>query len=168
MPRSPGKVTFKQRNEFKAIIHQLDKTSAPTKVVKIIEQAHRWLTDHDVAWDAVSLFVPVDYQYLSDRKKKHTPTLSPKAAVQAAGALTNGSSMGYDGRALLKRAISNHADWPAVRETLGINIAMASTVDLIAVGQLLNLKEEFLKLFINVPSPTQQELPLNGSGHTDE
>jgi hypothetical protein len=153
-------VTPSQRNSFKRIISQLDKAKTDAKVLKVVTQVNNFMREHDIGWDAVTLLIPGNYIYVSDRKRAKVD----KTAIERASSAANGHAgpLGRDARALLKTAVSKHPDWSTVRETLDIDLAHVTVAELVAVAQLLNINEQFIKLFLEnqepVTAPAQPQL----------
>jgi len=149
-----------QRQEFKRIMARLDKIKAPNKILKVIEQATEFLHENDIAWDAVSIRCPEGYVQLSQRHPYRTRK-DLSTAAKAAASMNGTVRLGRDGRALLKAAITRHADWPCVKETLGVDISSISVDDLIAIAQLLKIDERFIRMFVHGDySPVQTDLPF--------
>jgi hypothetical protein len=141
-------MTAKARSNFRRIIGQLDKTNADKKILKIVNQATEFLTENDCGWDAVGMFLLPDYVFLSQRRKQQRTVQAAAKVATALMPTKNGAEpLGRDGRAMLKMAITRHADWAVVRDTLGIDMSHTTVDELIAVGQLLKIDERFLKLF---------------------
>lgn len=160
----PRFISTPQRLNFNRIMAQLMKTVDEKKVMKIFAQAQKFLVEHDIGWDAVTVRVSADYVPISERRKR-SPRPTAKAAVTAGQAISGNGALGFDGRGLLKRAIAKHPDWPAVRETLAVDMSHVNKDDLIAIAQILGINEAFLKLFVG--GPAQAELFTNGK-HDDE
>lgn len=155
-------MTAKQRNNFRRIIAQLDKTKVESKIVKIVNQATQFLNEADVGWDTVGIFLLPHYVFLSQRRRAQR---TADAAVKIATAIDPGMNgtmpLGKDGRALLKTALSRHPDWAMTRDYLGLDLASITKDEMIAVAQLLKMDERFLKLFadgsgtlVSAPEPT--------------
>ena len=158
-------VSTPHRLNFNRIMAQLMKTVDEKKVMKIFGQAQKFLVEHDIGWDAVTVRVSKDYVAISERRKR-SPKPTVKAAVAAAHAVNGAGPLGFDGRGLLKRAIVKHPDWPTVRETLSVDMSHVNKDDLIAIAQLLGINEAFLKLFVG--GPAQAELFTNGKHNDDD
>lgn len=139
-------LTLHQRNSFKRIMAQLERTRTDKGVLKVIAAAQALLDEVHVGWDAIQLYLPSDYVFKNQRK----------ASVKVATVLyqPGAHSLGRDGRALLKQAIVRHADWPVIKETLGIDMSHTTVEELIAIAQLLKLDDRFIQMFLShLPDP---------------
>jgi hypothetical protein len=158
-------ISTMHRLSFNRIMAQLMKVGTSEKrIVSIFQQANKFLVEHDISWDAVTVRISNEYVPISRRAKRPVhPTLS--AAVQAAAAVSGQGKLGYDGRNILKKAIVKHPDWPTVRDVLEVDMQSSVMADLLAIAQLLKIDEQFLKLFAD--GPAQAELKFNGK-HQEE
>ena len=153
-------LTLQQRNNFKRIMFQLERTRSDKGILRIIAQAQKLMDEVHVGWDAIQLYLPKDYQFKNQRQKWKPVILDANAVARVATAVhptANGAyPLGRDGRALLKTAVSKHPDWPVVRETLGVDMSHTNIVDLIAIAQLLKLDDRFIAMFTNVQDPAPE------------
>jgi len=156
-----------KRSEFRSIITQLDRTMSEKKILRIVAEAHAFLNEYDMGWDAVAISLPHHYVPHSERvaRKKTRPVKDAAAASKAAQALNGLAHLGRDGRAMLKLAVSKHPDWPTVRDTLEIDLAHINVNDLIAVAQMLKIDGRFIMLVLEGEKTSPQaDLPFEEAG----
>lgn len=153
-------LTLQQRNNFKRIMAQLERTRSDKGILRIIAQAQKLMDEVHVGWDAIQLYLPKGYQFKNQRTKWKPVTLDAAAVARVVTAVhpsMNGTyPLGRDGRALLKTAISKHPDWPVVRETLAVDMSHTNIADLIAIAQLLKLDDRFVAMFTDVQDPAPE------------
>jgi hypothetical protein len=153
-------LTITQRNNFKRIMAQLERTRTDKGILRIIAQAQKLMDEVHVGWDAIQLYLPQGYVFKNTKNKWKPIVLDANAIAKVATAVhpaSNGAyPLGRDGRALLKIAVAKHPDWPVVRETLGVDMSHTNIADLVAIAQLLKLDERFIAMFTTVEDPTPE------------